>query len=708
MPEAVTQGDDTLATELASHNRRRFTIAVLIGGALAAIPYLYVLWDLWNGTINPARSVGPSNFYDIQADAMLHGTLQVPKGSLGIEAFLHNHHSYTYFGIFPSLIRIPFIVTIHHGGQYTAPAMLTTWVLTGLFSALLLWRVRFLARGDALLGRLEAAAYGVFILSVLAGSVLLYLAIDPWVYHEDLAWGVALTIGSLWALLEVMLRPRWWRVLLAGALILSANLNRLTTGWGCTIAAVMVGVWFLVSASQRENRRWGVWTLLAGLIPLMASSAVNEMKFGLAFGLPMADQVWTHVNAHRRYFLTHNGGKAFSVSFLLTTLPTYFTPFGIRFSSLFPYVWLPAAPALDHGSVVFDQTYASGSIPATMPVLFFPAAWGVLYAFFKNPFGRLNYTRFLILAAGASTVGVLLWGYIANRYMTDFIPLLVIAGSVGVVDGCRRLEGRAPAIRRGAYAAFGLVALYGLVVNIAIAIGPTNTWLPVQSQHFVSTQGTMSPKAQQAVTTVGPTLPYFAPNGHLFVAQKPGTNTCSGLYLSSGITFANSPGQQLQHETWIPVEQGPGIAHQIKFRINVPLKKFVTPVPLVSWGTSTLEMVPTKGHWIKLEIKDPSAPSITWPPASGPWIAARPHQTYGLIVTTDPNLHAMHVAWQGTNFSSLGFTWINHYIAGPGPAIVWATFQLPGKPLPEVTVINAFEPAPDLSLCNGLLAHVHH
>ena len=338
-----------------------------------------------------------------------------------------------------------------------------------------------------------------------------------------------------------------------------------------------------------------------------------------------------------------------------------------------------------------------------MPLLFVLGTWGVITSLRPRPYGRLNYTRFIILAAGSSVVGVVLWGYIANRYMTDFMPLLIVGGAVGLVDICRRLEKRPKIARRSWYVLIGIGALFGLIVNVALAIAPQNTWFMVQSQNFLNTQRTLSPAAQLAVTSQGATLPYFAPASHLFIARPDHSNTCSGLYLSSGDTFINSPGQQLQHETWNPVEQGPGIKHEIKFRLNVRPQDLRHPVPLLSWGSSTLQIVPTRAHWIQLVIKNPSAPSITWPAASGPWIAARPHVTYGLVVVTDPNMHQMSVSWQGTNFSSLGFGWLKHYIAGPGPAIVWATYQLPGKPLPTITVDNAFEPKPDLSLCTTLL-----
>ena len=81
---------------------------------------------------------------------MFHGHLWLPNGKMGIEAFVHNGHDYTYFGLFPSIIRMPILlVTSRLDGQMTAPSILVAWLLTALFSSLMLWRLRILMRGDA-------------------------------------------------------------------------------------------------------------------------------------------------------------------------------------------------------------------------------------------------------------------------------------------------------------------------------------------------------------------------------------------------------------------------------------------------------------------------------------------------------------------------------------------------------------------------------
>ncbi len=263
--------------------------------------------------------------------------------------------------------------------------------------------------GRAVLGRAEAASFGVLVATIMGGSVVLYLAASPFVYNEDFAWSIPLTLGSLFALLGVMERPSTGRVWASGILILLANLNRTPTGYACVIGAVLVAGWFGLGRGGASNRRW-VWPMLAvALVGFGASGIVTYAKFGTPVGLPMADQVWASVNAHRRYFLAANGGKAFSVGFLPSTAVAYLQPFGIRFSSLFPFVSTPAAPARAIGAVL-DQTYPTASLPPTMPLLFLLACWGTITAFRPRGLVPFRLTRIVLVAGAAGTAGVLLVG----------------------------------------------------------------------------------------------------------------------------------------------------------------------------------------------------------------------------------------------------------------------------------------------------------
>src|SRR5277367_6129195 len=122
--------DETAARSDLDAGRRRFTWASLIAVALTAVPFVWILWSDW-GPTNPLReSIFQSNFFDLQARAMFHGRLSLPNGILGIEGFVHDGRTYTYFGLFPSIIRMPILlVTSSLDGKLTPSSMLLAWLL---------------------------------------------------------------------------------------------------------------------------------------------------------------------------------------------------------------------------------------------------------------------------------------------------------------------------------------------------------------------------------------------------------------------------------------------------------------------------------------------------------------------------------------------------------------------------------------------------
>ena len=668
--------------------RRRFTISVLIGIGVMAIPMLWILWDLWSGSVNSLRGVGPDRFYDLQARAMFHGRLSVPTG-LGIEAFVHDGRSYTYYGLFPSILRMPvLLVTSRFDGALTAPSFLLAWMSTAVFSSLMLWRLRIITRGRAVLGRAEAVSFGVLVAAIMGGSVIVFLAATPYAYNEDFAWSIPLTVGSLFALLGMMERPSTGRVWASGILVLLANLNRTPTGYACVIGAGLVALWFGFGRGGDSRRRW-MWPMLAvAAVAFGASCAVTYAKFGTPVGLPMADQVWAMVNAHRRYFLAANGGKAFSFGFLPSTLVAYLQPFGIRFSWLFPFVSTPTAPAAAIGAVL-DVTYPTASLPATMPLLFLLACWGVITAFRPGALVPFRLTRIVLIAGAAGTAGVLLWGYIAERYLADFMPFVIVACGVGLIDVWRRLEGRSLRARRGVLGILSVVAVYCIAINTAIAASPTEQFTQTQVRNFVSAQKSLSITSLADSVHHASALPEWAQYGQLFMVGD-----CSGLYLASGISEKDVPGLLIDRYTWIPVEQNPAFTRQIWFTFNGPAKDFTDPVTLMSYGASRLVLEPQGTGYFRITLQH-SGTSVSWPSGSA---VAKPisalHEPFRIEVTTDPNLHQINVTWYGTAL-------ISHFIAGPGPPVVHTTPTAPGGPLPEVSVVA--KPAPSsMSLCRSL------
>lgn len=674
-------------------SRRRFTIAVLVGTGVVVLPFLWLLWDLWSGTVDPLRAVPYDNFYDLQARAIFHGHLYLPTGKMGFEAFLHDGRDYTYFGIFPSLIRMPILLlTSSLDGKLTAPSILIAWMLTSLFTSLMLWRLRILMRGQAVLGRAEAVSFGALMATVMGGSVVLYLAATPFVYNEDFAWSVPLTVGSLFALLGVLEKPTRGRVISSGVLILATNLNRTPTGYACSIAALLVALWFWAGRSGASNRRWAIPLVAIGVVTFAISCVVTYAKFGIPVGLPMADQVWATVNAHRRTFLAANGGKAFSFAFLPSTLWAYLQPLGIRLSDLFPYVTPPAAPAAWLAGAVMDQSYPTASFTDTSPLLLLLACWGVVTAFRPKGIGLVRLTRIILTAAAAGAGGVLLWGYMSERYLADLMPFFIIASAIGLNDLWRRME-RRPRRAKGLFlGGIMVVAAYCVAANIAIAAFPVAQWTTTQDVGYVSAENALSIGSLADSMQVGSTLPYWAPAGQLFA-----TTNCSGLYLSTGNDMKDVPGQQIEHYTWVPVEQSPRYTETVGFTFNRPERYLTGAVPLLKYGASTLLLQPYGNNSARLVLEN-SGTSISWPSPDGWQIPIKfVHTQYQAVVTIDPNMNSFTLNWYGT-------VMISHYVAGHGPAVVQATPTTPGAPLPVVTVARVSTPSTQTThLCRSLL-----
>jgi hypothetical protein len=476
----------------ASRNRVRFSLVASIAVVISAIPYLWVLLVEWNDGPSLYRTVFKSgyagNFYDLQARAILAGHLYVPKAPLAVEAWIHDGHAFTYFGIFPSLLRIPILLTTHHlDGRLTALSLLVAWLVTALVTSVLVWRVRVMVRGSALLGRSEALILGVLVASVLCGSVLVYLASLPYAYSEDMAWSVALSLGGFLALLGVLERPSWQRVTVCGLLIVAANLTRVTGGYATVLGAVLVAIWFALGRRGMDHRRWWLPMLAVAVVGLASGGAVNWLKFGTLFSIPLNDYAAFHHLHESRI----NGGRYFDIVYFPSALVAYLGPGGLRFTHLFPFITLPTGPARALGGVKFDFLERTSSLTTSMPLLFLLSCIGVVSAFRRRAGDVLTMIRLLLVAAAAGAGIVLLYGSITNRYLADFLPFLVLASAVGVVAVWGRVERRSRRFRMATVAIVVALGAFGVAANVGLSIAPNGFWTHTQEHHFLHFQKTV-------------------------------------------------------------------------------------------------------------------------------------------------------------------------------------------------------------------------
>lgn len=594
-------------------NRRRFRLAALVAMAVGAVPYL---WILWAGRLDPLRGHPSgffSNFYDLQARALMDGRWDVPAGTLGIEAFVIDGKEYMYFGPFPAVLRMPVLaVTDAVDGELTTVSMLLAWAVTGLFTSLLIWRVRELIRGQAPLSRLEALSLGALILTVTTGSTIITLAAVPAVYYEAEAWGVAAAIGALWALLGVLQRPSTGRVVGAGALILVAVSSRLTLGWACVIGGLLVALWFAVGQGGAARRTAAVRVLaITVVIPLVVAGAVNWVKFGHPGTQPLETQVFTQENEHRQEMLAANDNRFYGPQFLPTTGLAYLRPDALRVSAVYPFITMPDEASPEVGDAVLDLTYRTTSVPSSMPLLVLLSIGGLIAMIRRRrePWPRV--IAIPVAAGAAGCAGVMLWGSTAQRSLGDFLPFLAVAAAIGLTVLWELLVRRSRRARLSAVALVGLLACFGLVANFGIAtessaLAGDGEWARdyVETQLAVADVVGRAPEVERRDS-----LPSVGTPGRVYVIGD-----CEALYLATG---------EDHFPRWQLLDHGPGQRHLLDLTYHeldggpVQLLDFESEATLgvedrgIAW-TRYIRFVlkddtgtTRRSRWVEMEVETP-------------------------------------------------------------------------------------------------------
>ncbi len=623
-------------------------VASLAGALVGAVTFLAVLFD---GRFDLTRTaMAPryfSNFYDLQARAFLVGRLDVPTGTLGIEGFVVDDRTYTYFAPLPAVLRMPVLaVTDRLDGRLTLLSMVLAWTIFAAATVALVWAVRRFFRGDEPVAKTEGILAGIFIAAATGGTTLTYDAGLPWVYHEAYIWAAATAVGGLYWLVRTVEEPSSRNAAWLGGFAFAAVMSRIPAGWAVSGAALVTAAWLLTPA--RRARHGSLWSLflIAGSIPLFAGIAYNMVRFDHPWLFPLDMQVWTEVNAQRRAALAANGGTLTGPQFLPTSLVNYFRPDGIRFVDHFPWVTLPAEPAKAYAGAFVDQVYRTGSATSFMPLLM---ALSVVALISLLRVRRNRHLRPLIavfLGGIAVSAGVMGYGYLSNRYVSDLVPGLVVGGTIGLWALSEMVRPRRVAFVTTAFVMV-LLGTVGLWANAATGHEVARTtWRGDQLIDYLEAQRrTSSPAGLAARITLGEGRPAGGTADDLFVAGD-----CDALYLNTGDLY----------EPWILVERRPDV---LSVRLSEELGTSRTPIAVVSGAIA---------RTIYLETAPPRRVRITYTddgiPFNGPWVEPYmgEHLRVGISVDTGSG-RAVVSSTPGGTVGSVPFTeWDDDWQASPG------------------------------------------
>jgi hypothetical protein len=557
--------------------------AALVGGALAVVVFAYVV--LIGRTELTAAPTG--NFYDLQVRAWFDGHWDIhpiedpddgeprldpagnPQTPLSIEAIFVDGRAYLYYGPVPALLRVPLLAaTDALDGETAQISMLAALVVALAASSALHWRVRCLVRGrDIAAGSRDAGLAGVMTFVVGAGTVLLYLGSQPTVYHEATLWGLAFALWAYVAVLDVQQAPSVRSVAWASAWTTLALLTRVSVGAGPLVAlglVLLVMLW-RVARDHRSSpgtesadagspeRRIAVALAVACLVPAALYLAVNQIKFGEPWRLPLEKQVFSQIDPQRRAALEANDGSLFSAGYVPSTVWQYVRPDALEMDALAPWINFPREQATVFGEAVFDTRDETSSVPATMPL------WTALAVVGAVAIGRSlvrREARFAIMVipvvgAAAGTIGVLTIGFIAHRYLGDLFPLVALLGLVGVEVVAEWSTSADRTRARAAAAGLVVLALWGVATNLALGLEYQRLIAPVDEHTrtaFVAWQHTLAKPASgwegRVVGDVDDLADVPGERGDMYVIVA--GDRCRSVAWSDGFSWSELPdGQQV-------------------------------------------------------------------------------------------------------------------------------------------------------------------
>lgn len=648
--------------------RRRFATAWAGGAAVAALAFF---WMVTEGTADLLRYQRVnSDFYEAQARALLHGELAIPARTLGLEAFSHGGRTYTYFPPVPALMRLPFVAVTHSlDGRLATLFTFVAFLVALAGSGMLAWRIRSVARADHPLGRAEAAGVAFLALLVGMGSPLFFPASRPWVYHEAAIWGMAFAVCAYDQVIAFVRAPSRGRLTRAALFGAGALLSRPPIGAGvfATLTLVLVvaavarwrptwaGVAGRLGLAEPvvRNRGWLGGLAAAVAIPAAVYVAINLAKFGTPLNVPYDAQLQNLLDPHRRAVLAANGGSLFTLRAVPTQVLQLLRPDGLRLHATFPFVGAPTTRPSVVGSLRFDQLDFTASLTAAAPALVILAVVGIVRVL-RSGGGPLR-----LPVLGAAVVLPVSWSflYVAQRYASDVLPLLLLLALTGFWATVGWLDHRSAWARRAVVAGFAVVVAVGAWTGFALALEYQRNLAPLVPDglrhQYVAWQwdvadalGVGHPGVRR-VDRLGP----VGPRDSLAVLGD-----CDAVYGSDG-------------NEWRAVERTAAAGH---FRLGVrfPETERGTRQPLVVVGDGP-------DRWT-IEVQSLGAGravlAIPGRPAQGTAFSFTPGSESVLDVVMDPQLGELRVVRNGRVLLGAGY---ENTVTGPTPVTFGAD---PGDP----------------------------
>jgi hypothetical protein len=425
----------------------RYHLVCRVGLAVCLIiAAAYYLLLLSNGAFS---LFGPEKFDKVFGSMllhMLHGEFYVDSDVIAYEAFTRNGHTYSYFGVFPALLRLAAMPFTDVARAELARVSCVTAVI--LFVALQL-RMLFIVHNSLPAASRIPEFLAVMVAATLLGGPQLYILGSAWIYHEPVLWaavlaagfnlivikaafGAGLTISRLvWlsalAGLAINTRPSIGAALYVGTILLVAWSAWERQGWayqGSPLVGRQIPFSMIIVGLLRDRRLWMPITVLGVLA--VTAGIVNFERWGNPF--TFADYRYYYVAQYLRpndFEVLRNYGE-FNLGRIWIA--------GLYYATGIPWFLKNTPPFAEFLNARFVGLEGPPLTPlVSNPLTILLAGVGLYRLWWKPDFtGRgLAILRLALLGNAVAVLLIFSAMFVALRYRFDLAPFMTLAALVG-------------------------------------------------------------------------------------------------------------------------------------------------------------------------------------------------------------------------------------------------------------------------------------
>jgi hypothetical protein len=411
---------------------------------LIATVTVYYLFLLSNGTFQILAPELLDKVFDNMLVHLLRGEFTVDRDAIDYEAVTRNGRSYTYFGVFPAMLRLlamPFVDIAQ-----AELARLSCLAAVVIFVVLQL-RMLLITHYSLPAGSRVPGLFTVMVAATVLSGPQLYILGSAWVYHEPILWGAVLAAGFNLIVMRTALSGEDLRTSALASLAAFAGLainTRAPIGVALYFGTVLLIAWTAWSrhAPERTQWRWpasgrvlvravlglardpriSLPVLVLGLLAV-AAGIVNFGRWGNPFAFSGANYTYW-IQHHPNVIVAVRDYGVFNLDRIGIAVLYYATGIPYIFKSVPPFAGLLRCCVIE----------APPFTPLlTNPLTVLLAGVGLYRLWCRPDLQRRSLVMLRIVLIGHASAVVLILAFFTFtlRYRFDFAPFMTLAAFVG-------------------------------------------------------------------------------------------------------------------------------------------------------------------------------------------------------------------------------------------------------------------------------------